>query len=129
MLATSGNAEHQFLRVRDQFIAGIQIEIDAIMARSGISPFRLALAADNLADLIDQVRVIERASLTMYSEMPRCRTVLNGCGYYGHKSEFLVKTRKLRGHLVVLQHNLMSRYSDRHWVARQIEAVDRYLDL
>ncbi|CAG7945216.1 unnamed protein product [Penicillium nalgiovense] len=114
MLVTSGNAEHQFLRARDQFIAGIQLEVDAIIARSGISPFRLALAVDNLADLIDEVHAIERASLNMYREMPRCPTVLNGCGYYGHKSEFLVKTRKLRGHLVVLQDNLMSRYSDRH---------------
>ncbi|KAJ6138993.1 hypothetical protein N7471_005479 [Penicillium samsonianum] len=125
----AGNAEHQFLHTRDQFIADIQLEIDAIMSRNGISPFRLTLAVDNLTDLIDQVCVVERASVTMYREMPRCRTVLDRRGYYGHNSAFLAKTHKLRRHLVVLKDNLMSLYSDRHWISRQIEAVDRYLDL
>ncbi|CAG8892298.1 unnamed protein product [Penicillium egyptiacum] len=129
MLVPTGNAEHQFLRTRDQFVADIQLEIDAIITRSAISPFRLTLAVDNLADLIDKVRVVERASVTMYMEMPRCRTVLDRRGYYGQNSAFLAKTRKLRGHLVVLKDNLMSLYSDRHWISRQIEAVDRYLDL
>jgi hypothetical protein len=42
MLVTTGNAEHQFLRARDQFIAGLQIEIDAI--NLGISLYIVRLA-------------------------------------------------------------------------------------
>ncbi|KAJ5209543.1 hypothetical protein N7449_003922 [Penicillium cf. viridicatum] len=129
MLILAGNAEHQFLHTRDQFVAKIQLEIDALTSRQGISPFRLALAVDNLTDLIDQLHVVERASTTMYREMPQCRTVRDRPGYYGHKCAFLAKTHKLQRHSVVFRDNLMSQYSNRHWIARQIEAVDRYLDL
>ncbi|KAJ5499227.1 hypothetical protein N7453_008278 [Penicillium expansum] len=129
MLVPAGNAETQFLHTRDQFVAGIQVELDAIASRNGTSPFRLALAVDNLTDLIRQIRVVERASADMFREMPRCRTVLDRRGYYGHNCAFLVKTHKLGGHLVVLRDNLVSLYSDRRWISRQIEAVDRYLDL
>ncbi|CAI7651033.1 unnamed protein product [Penicillium crustosum] len=93
----------------------MQLEIDVLTSRQGISPFRLALAVDNLTDLIDQLRVIKQYSATMYKEMPRCA--------------FLAKTHKLQRHLVVFRDNLMSQYSNQHWIARQIEAVDRYLDL
>ncbi|KAF7526276.1 hypothetical protein PCG10_004212 [Penicillium crustosum] len=107
----------------------MQLEIDVLTSRQGISPFRLALAVDNLTDLIDQLRVIKQYSATMYKEMPRCRTVRDRPSYYGHRCAFLAKTHKLQRHLVVFRDNLMSQYSNQHWIARQIEAVDRYLDL
>ncbi|KAJ5978251.1 hypothetical protein N7501_001593 [Penicillium viridicatum] len=129
MLIPAGNAEHQFLHTRDRFVANMQLEIDVLTSRQGISPFRLVLAVDNLTDLIDQLRVVERASASMYWEMPQCRTVRDRPGYYGHGCAFLAKTHKLRRHLVVFRDNLMSQYSNKHWIARQIEAVDRYLDL
>lgn len=129
MLIPAGNAEHQFPQTRDQFVANMQLEIDVLTSRQGISPFRLALAVDNLTDLIDQLRVVERHSTTMYREMPRCRTVRDRPSYYGHRCEFLAKTHKLHRHLVVFRDNLMCQSSNQHWIARQIEAVDRYLDL
>lgn len=129
MLIPAGNAEHQFLHTRDQFVAKMQIEIDVLTSRQKISPFRLMLAVENLTDLIDQLRVVERASATMYKAMPRCRTVRDRPGYYGHNCAFLAKTHKLQPHLVVFRDNLMSQYANQHWIARQVEAVDRYLDL
>ncbi|CAI7587814.1 unnamed protein product [Penicillium discolor] len=125
MIIPTGNAEHQFLHTR----ANMQLEIDVLTSRQGISPFRLALAVDNLSDLIDQLRDVEQASAAMYREMPRCRTVRDRPSYYGHRCAFLAKTHKLQRHLVVFRDNLMSQYSNQHWIARQIEAVDRYLDL
>ncbi|KAJ5189180.1 hypothetical protein N7491_005504 [Penicillium cf. griseofulvum] len=129
MFSPKGNPEQQFLRTRAQFKSDLQLEIDAIMSQKKISPLRLALAVDNLTDLIDEVRVLERASATMCREMPRCRTILNGCGYYGYDSKFLAKTHKLEGHLITLKDNIMPRYSDRHWISRQIGLVSRYSDL
>jgi hypothetical protein len=129
MFSRKGNPEQQFLRIRAQFKADLQLEIDAIMSRKKISPLRLALAVDNLTDLIDEVRVLERASAAMCREMPRCRTVLDARGYYGYDSRFLEKTHKLEGHLITLKDNIMPRYFDRHWIARQIGTVSRYSDL
>ncbi|OQE03305.1 hypothetical protein PENSOL_c001G01942 [Penicillium solitum] len=129
MIIPTGNAEQQFLHTRGQFIANMQLEIDVLTSRQGISPFRLALAVDNLSDLIDQLRDVEQASAAMYREMPRCRTVRDRPSYYGNRCAFLAKTHKLQRHLVVFRDNLMCQYSNQHWIARQIEAVDRYLDL
>ncbi|KAF4760487.1 hypothetical protein HAV15_007682 [Penicillium sp. str.  len=111
MIIPTGNAEHQFLHTRGQFIANMQLEIDVLTSRQGVSPFRLALAVDNLSDLIDQLRDVGQTSAAMYREMPRCRTVRDRPSYYGHRD------------------NLMCQYSNQHWITRQIEAVDRYLDL
>ncbi|KAJ5383976.1 hypothetical protein N7517_001887 [Penicillium concentricum] len=129
MFSRTGNPELRFLRTRNRFKAELQLEIDAIMSLKGISPLRLALAVDNLTDLIDEVRVVERASATMCREMPRCRTVLYGSGYYGHNGAFLEKTHNLQDQLIMLKDNLMRLHSDRFWISRQIEAVDEYSDL
>ncbi|KAJ5164099.1 uncharacterized protein N7500_005929 [Penicillium coprophilum] len=129
MYSPTGNPEHQFLRTRNRFKAELQLEIDVIMSRKGISPLRLALAVDNLTDLIDEVRVVERASATMCREMPQCRTVLDRKNYYGYNGAFLTKTHKLEDQLIMLKENLMRLYSDQHWISRQIAAVNRYSDL
>ncbi|KAJ5835521.1 hypothetical protein N7447_001547 [Penicillium robsamsonii] len=129
MFSLTGNPELQFLRTRNRFKAELQLEIDAIRTRKGASPLRLALAVDNLTDLIDEVRVVERASAAMCREMPRCLTVLDGRGYYGHNGAFLEKTRKLESRLIMIKDNLMRLHSDRHWISRQIEAVNIYSDL
>lgn len=129
MPVSAWNAEHQFLHVRDQFIDKVQLEIDAIMTRNETSPFRLALAYDNLTDLIYEVRVVENASVTMYREMPQCRTVRDGHGYYGYNSEFLWKIRQLQGHLVVLKNSLHNIFDDWHCISRQVGAVGQCLDL
>ncbi|KAJ5513595.1 hypothetical protein N7463_003147 [Penicillium fimorum] len=128
MFSPIRNPELQFLHTRNRFKAELQLEIDAIMTRKGISPLRLALAVDNLTDLIGEVRVIERASTAMCREMPRCLTMLDGRGYYGHNGAFLEKTHKLEGQLIILKNNLMRLHSDRHWISRQIEAVNIYSD-
>ncbi|CAI7656983.1 unnamed protein product [Penicillium glandicola] len=130
MLIPTGNAEHQFLCTRDHFRASVQLEIDAIMSREEISPFRLAMAFDNLVNLIEEVRAVERASLIMCKEMPRCRTVLNARGYYGRNSPFLENMHKLQEHLAGLKSNLMRQYGfDQHWICRKVEVVYHYLYL
>ncbi|KAJ5960962.1 uncharacterized protein N7479_008112 [Penicillium vulpinum] len=128
MLILTGNPELHFLCIREQFKADLQLELDAIMNRDGISPLCLALAVDNLNDLIDEVRVIERACATMCREVPSCSTVVDGCGYYEQKCTFLEKTEHLQEELIKLKENLMRSHSDRHWIVRQIGAVQRYLD-
>ncbi|KAJ5773392.1 hypothetical protein N7457_008288 [Penicillium paradoxum] len=129
MPTVAGNAEIKFKRRCDRFKVDLQREIDVLTARDAVSPIRLALSVDNLANLIAELSVIERDNAIMCKEMPRCRTMMASPGYYAQNSGFSVNTRKLKDHLVVLKENLFSKHSDRHWTFRQIESLQRYLIL